>query len=55
MEELEKFKKLLEIKRYAQNTIKSYTSVLVLSLSKLNKPIGNISSSDVQNYLYHKK
>jgi len=52
--ELRNFEKLLEIKRYAPNTIKSYCSVLARFFETVSKPINAIKPTDIQSYLYKK-
>lgn len=49
------FKRLLEIKRYAPNTIKIYLGVISSFIFYFNKrDIKNISHNDIQRYLEHK-
>ena len=54
MEKVEQFMQLLEIKRYAYSTRKTYQSALEKFFTKFDKSIGQITQQEVQEYLYQR-
>ncbi len=54
MKLLDEFIQLLDIKRYARNTIKSYKTALLQFFTQLSIPVGRVESRDVQAYIYRK-
>jgi len=53
------FVKILEVKRYSPNTIKTYSSFVSLVKSHFKKPLNKVSEQDLYEYIYnlihHKK
>ena len=54
MEKVEKFMQLLEIKRYAYSTRKTYQSVLENFFNQFDKSVEQITQKEVQEYLYQR-
>ena len=53
------FVKILEVKRYSPNTIKTYSSFVSLAKGYFKKPLNKVSEQDLYEYVYnlihHKK
>ena len=53
------FVKILEVKRYSPNTIKTYSSFVSLAKGHFKKPLNKVSEQDLYEYIYnlihHKK
>lgn len=47
------FRKILEVKRYSQNTIDAYISVIQMARQFFNHDLSKVSEKDLHQYFYH--
>lgn len=47
------FVKILEVKRYSGNTIKSYASIVNMARHFFKKPLNKIDETELHRYFYH--